>query len=263
MAITDREMDYRRGRLYLPAVSNSMWAITAEDSTVFDVAHSLGATPGIVSINYTSWDAADTADWAPGTHTAANAVGNIGGDATVLARALCGVTGTEVSTFGFPGVQFLESDVVGWCRRVPMDFDPNWPLGFRVHFTSASTTLADDFQFTVAFDVKDAPAATSEAAAVAVAGTALAAASTALDTVIAAQTWIDATAYKNTYSPRGIKNGYWTTLAAIEDGAAMVVSVTATTADTAAILLGLEIDYVPRLTVGHAGSEVDRPLVGF
>jgi hypothetical protein len=84
-----------------------------------------------------------------------------------------------------------------------------------------------------------------------------------LDTVIAAQDWVDTTTYKNTWSPRGIKNGKWSTLTAIEDGAAMVIKLTATTADTAAILLGLEIDYVPRWTVGHAGREEDAPLVAF
>jgi len=262
MAITDREMAYRRGRLYLPAVSNSMWALTAEDAgAAFSVAHNLGATPSVLLIGQTEGDGTAIST-AYGTQTEVLAVGTLA-DAAQKARALCGIAGSEVSNFGFPGVNFIEDDVVGWCRRVPMEFDPNWPLGFRVHFTSASATAADDFQFTVAFDVKDAPAATSELAATAVAGTAVAAASTALDTVIAAQTWIDTTQYKNTWSPRGIKNGYWTTLAAIEDGAAMAISVTATTADTAAILLGLEIDYVPRMTVGHAGMETDAPLVGF
>ncbi len=254
MSIVDKQIGYVRQRMYLPAVSNSMWAVTAEDSTVFDVAHNLGATPGIVALSFSSWDADDTADWAPGTHTAANAVGNIGGDATVKAMALCGIAGKEISTFGFPGVQMLVSDVVGWCRRVPMDFDPNWPLGFRVHFTSASATAADDFQFTVAFDIIAAPTSTAAA------GTTLAAASTALDTVIAAQTWIDTTTYKNTWSPRGIKDANWSTRTVIEDGAAMVISLTATVADTAAILLGLEIDYVPRWTLGYSGRETDAPL---
>jgi hypothetical protein len=191
-----------------------------------------------------------------GTQTEVLAVATLE-DAGQSSRALCGIAGSEVNTYGFPGVNFLEDDAVGWCRRVPIDFDPNWPLGFRVHFTSGSATAADVFQFTVAFDIKDA------AASVAAAGTAVAAASTALDTVVAAQTWVDTTTYKNTWSPRGIKDGKWSTLTAIEDGAAMVISVTATSADTAAILLGLEIDYVPRWTVGHAGMETDAPLVAF
>jgi len=263
MGITDRQIEYRRKRLYLSAVENAMWIVSAEGTNgAVTMAHNLAATPGIVAINYTGWAGDDTADWVAGTHTATNAVGDIGGDATTFARALCGIAGTEVSTFGFPGVQFLESDVIGWCLRVPIEFDPLWELGFRVHFTSASVTAADDFQFTVAFDVKDAPAATSELAAVAVAGTALAAASTALNTVIAAQTWVDATAHKNTWSPRGIRDPEWSSQGAIEDGATMVISLTATVADTAAILLGLEIDYMPRLTTGYSGAERDGPLVG-
>jgi hypothetical protein len=233
-----------------------MWALTAEDAdTTFAAAHNLGATPNVLLIAETEQDGT-AGDIAYGTHTATAAVATLI-DGAQKGRALCGIAGSEVSTFGFPGVNFLVSDVVGWCRRVPMEFDPNWPLGFRVHFTSGSSTAADDFHFTVAFDIKKA--ATSTAAA----GTAVAAASTALDTVIAAQDWVDTTTYKNTWTPRGIKNGKWSTLSAIEDGAAMVITVTATLADTAAILLGLEIDYVPRWTVGHAGMETDAPLKAF
>jgi len=261
MGITDRQIEYRRKRLYLPAVENAMWALTAEDAgAAFSAAHSLGATPNVLLIAQTENDGT-AVDTAYGTHTEANAVATLTG-ADEKACALCGIAGSEISTFGFPGINFLEDDVVGWCLRVPIEFDPLWELGFRVHFTSASVTAADDFQFTLAFDVKDAPAATSELAAVAVAGTALAAASTALNTVIAAQTWIDATAYKNTWSPRGIKDAEWSSRGAIEDGAAMVISLTATVADTAAILLGLEIDYMPRLTTGYSGAERDGPLVG-
>lgn len=256
MAITDRDMAYRRGRLYLPAVSNSMWSLTAEDAgAAFSVSHGLGATPNVLLIGHTDGDGTAIST-AYGTQTADLAVGTFA-DAGQKGRALCGIAGSEVSSFGFPGVNFLVSDVVGWCRRVPMDFDPNWPLGFRVHFTSGSATAADDFHFTVAFDIKNAAASTAAA------GTAVAAASTALDTAIAAQTWIDTTTYKNTWTPRGIKDANWSTQAAIENGASMVISITATLADTAAILLGLEIDYVPRMTVGHAGMETDAPLVAF
>lgn len=263
MSVTDRQIAYRRQRKYLAAVENTMWSRTAETAggAAFSVAHNLGATPGIVVPTLTSIDAADNYDWASEAHTETLAVAGDIGDATIKAYALCGIVPTEISTFGFGGIQFIEDDAVSWCRRVPIDFDPNWPLGFRAHFTSASATAADNFQFTVAFDIKNAPAKTSALAATAVAGTALAAASTALDTVIAAQTWIDTTTYKNTWSPRGIKNKAWSTLGAIEDGAVMAIKLTATTADTAAILLGLEIDYMPRLTVGHAGSDYDGPLV--
>lgn len=264
MSVTDRQMAYRRQRLYLAAVENTLWSRTAETAggAAFSVSHGLGATPGIVVPTITTFDADDTFDWANEAHTEALAVAGEIGDATTKAYALCAVAPTEISTFGFGGIQFLEDDVVSWCRRVPIEFDCNWPLGFRVHFTSASATAADDFQFTVAFDIKDAPAATNVLTAPEVAGTALAAPSTALDTVIAAQTWVDTTQYKNTWSPRGIKNKAWSTLGAIEDGASMVISLTATTADTAAILLGLEIDYVPRWTTGTAGLEYDAPLVG-
>ncbi len=263
MSVTDKQIDYRRRRLYLSAVENSMWIVSAEGTNgAVSMTHALGATPGIVAINYTGWAADDTADWVPGATTEDNAVGDIGGDATTFARALCGVTGTEVSTFGFPGVNFVEDDAVSWCLRVPIGFDPLWPLGFRAHFSSASVTAADDFQFTVVFDIKNAPAATAAAVAVDVAGTALAAASTALDTVITAQTWIDTTAYKNTWSPRGIKDAAWSSVTAIEDGAAMIIKLTATTADTAAFLFGLEIDYMPRLTTGYSGAEYDGALVG-
>lgn len=261
MSVTDGQIDYRRRRLYLPAVENAMWQLTAAvqgTGAAQDITHALGATPNVLLVGLTQGDGTAISTLY-GTHTASTVEVTLEDNAQ-YANALVATAGSEVSTFGFPGVQFLVSDAVSWCLRVPIDFDPLWPLGFRAHFTSASVTAADDFQFTVAFDVKDAPAKTAAKTAVEVAGTALAAASTALDTVIAAQTWIDTTAYKNTWSPRGIRNKAWSTQAAIEDGAVMVVSITATVADDTAILFGLEIDYMPRLTTGYGGAEYDGPL---
>jgi hypothetical protein len=263
MSVTDKEIVYRRRRLYLPAVENAMWQLTAAvqgTGSAQDITHALGATPNVLLVGQTQGDGTATAT-TYGTHTAATVEVTLTDNAQ-YANALVATAGSEVSSFGFPGVNFLVSDAVSWCLRVPIDFDPLWPLGFRAHFSSASVTKADDFQFTVAFDVKDAPAATATATAVEVAGTALAAASTALDTVITAQTWIDATAYKNTWSPRGIKDAAWSSVTAIEDGAAMIIKLTATVADTAAFLFGLEIDYMPRLTTGYSGAERDGALVG-
>ena len=75
------------------------------------------------------------------------------------------------------------------------------------------------------------------------------------------------TALKNKWTARGIKDKAWDSMTDVESGALMSISVeldatTSTPASEACFLLGLEIDYVPRLTTGHAGLEYDAPLVG-
>ena len=91
-------------------------------------------------------------------------------------------------------------------------------------------------------------------------GDALATASTALDTAIAAETHCG-TAYGVNWSPRGIKNANWSTRSGIEAGAILVLKLTLTSTSCSNVhLIGLEMDYAPRLTQGYAGMEYDPPL---
>lgn len=239
----DSNIDWLRKRVYWPAVSNPMWALTAEGTATFSVAHNLGATPDAVLLGL-SEDDGTANDIAPGTHTEALAVATLA--TASKAFALCGITGKEVSTFGFPGVTLVEDDKVAFCRRVPLDVDPKYAMGVRVNFTTGSSTALDDFTFLALLDFKAVNAA-------------LIAPVTALDTAIVTQTLGTATAYLNKWSPRGIKNANFLTRAQVEAGAMMMLSIEADVADTTAILLGVEIDYVPQQTKG-SGSHIDRDL---
>ncbi len=259
MSVTDRQIGYIRGREYWPAVSNSMWNQAAEAAgtgSAQNLAHNLGATPAIVVAMQTQQDTT-ASDIAFGTHTATNSV-ITQPDSAQLAATVAGVTGTEISTFGAPGVEVgTLGDVFTFARRVPNNFDPDWPLGFKVHYTSGGTMVAtDSFSWIILADIKNEDVA-------------IAAASTVLDTVVPLlDLYGSTTAYLNKWTARGIMDKDWATRAQVEAGAMIVVSVELDAvvgitlgATNPTFFLGLEIDYAPRQTQGPAGTDVDPPLV--
>lgn len=134
---------------------------------------------------------------------------------------------------------------------VPSWWDPQHPLGFRVHFTqygitSAAATITP--LMLLQFVNRNATIVTT--------------ASGALDTIIGAQTYPNTTAAQFLRSSRGVKNGLWRSRAQITDGCYMCwsMAVTASTSLTtnAVHVLGLEVDYVPMMTI-YPHSELDRP----
>jgi hypothetical protein len=167
----------------------------------------------------------------------------------VLADASLG-SGTgalaEVSTLNTVGLAFSNAgtDAVHHCMNVPKKWSVNHPLGIRIHFTSSTTTDADDFLFTVLHDFK----ATAD-------DDAIIAAATALDTPIAGVTWGTKAAYSPHVSTRGIIASNWLPRSTVDAGAYLSLLITGTTIDTAISLLSVEIDYMPHVCHG-AGSSV-------
>ncbi len=131
---------------------------------------------------------------------------------------------------------------------VPKDWDPNWPLGFRIHWTGSS---AGNLTWRVGLDFVALDGAIPTTGA-----------GTDLDTLIALDTL--ATAYDFTMTSRGIKNANWANNTQVTNGhyAAIKLECTAGTIDlTSEIAWGmwLEVDYVPMLT-RFPHSEHDAPL---
>jgi hypothetical protein len=125
---------------------------------------------------------------------------------------------------------------------IPKYFNPNWPLGFRLHWLAtpaAGSTVWSTFVMLAAFKK------TGEVMATAAAG--------ALDTVIPIQS-LSTGAYYYNKTGRGIKNGNWATVQQVLDGMFMEVSFACTVgaginlASQGVWLLGMDIDYVPMLT---------------
>ena len=152
----------------------------------------------------------------------------------------------EVSTFDFSGIDCDNTDVYGFAFKLPYDVDPKYNLGFRWCYTSGETAASNIFTATTLVDIKAN-------------GAALVAATTALDTVVAAHTHPNI-AFALNWTARGIKNKNFATREQIEAGAFLVGKATiALTGLATAVLLGLEMDYVSQMCRG-IGNELDKML---
>ncbi len=117
------------------------------------------------------------------------------------------------------------------------DMDVRHPLYISAVYTSDSTTAADDIALVVTYG------------AIAV-GEAIGSPATVLNTVIAATTWVAATAWLIRESPTGIIDG-----STFTEGDFISFKVDSTTIDmTNLYLLGVNIEYTPKITRG-AGSD--------
>ena len=172
-------------------------------------------------------------DWKPGRWFLPGTTFN--GDAYDAGAVALG----EVSTFGYGApLMAAAGDLVCHHTMVPNDWDPEYPLGFKVWWTSGSSTVADTISWKVAIDFK-------------VEGETLIAPTTALDTVVALLDNVTG-AYDQQKTARGIKNKSWLTRAQVDAGADMMFHVEmdafAAGLSESKFLLGLEIDYVVRMT---------------
>ncbi len=95
---------------------------------------------------------------------------------------------------------------------VPYDADPESELGFRIGWTSGSTTDADDMTWTLLCDFK------AEDASFVAPVTAISSADAVLDDVVGATA-----ALHNSFSPRAVRNAGWLTRAQVEVGTAMMM----------------------------------------
>lgn len=148
------------------------------------------------------------------------------------------VVAQEISTTNL-GAPLMEAadDQLSHNMVVPQEWDPNYPLKFSVNWTHGSSTTGDSVTWLVLCDFKAE-------------NVALAAASTALDTVIADDNVV--TQWGNQWTPQGIKNANWLTRAQVDSGRyQMVLSIEAAvlTDITEDIhFLGLEIEFTRRMT---------------
>ncbi len=162
----------------------------------------------------------------------------------------------ELGSLGYVGLLMdANGENVRVLRPLPKDIDPISPIGFRVHWTALHDGAGD------------AAATWTILTRVCKRGIAIAAAATALDTVVTIDQYTNdsnaqaVTDYLYQRSPRGIMNSLGITRTDIESGALLLVDVDLTTMDadfTECYLIGLEIDYVPWKTEGQ-GSNYNRP----
>lgn len=177
----------------------------------------------------------------------------------LLGSVSAGITLIEVAASGVMGLQMAADEIMSFAFRIPKDLDPQWPVGFKVHWTldhdgvdpaTASWILLADFLAR---------------------GGVIAVSSTALDTIIPLlstyeDTSEDATVVTDSLyqvSARGIKTDIGLTRENIEEGSLFVgnleLDAIANAQGNLGILLALEMDYVPWKTQGE-GSFIDRPL---
>ena len=242
MGIRDDDIPWVRKRLYIPSqhFTGLVGVLRTSSSTVADIAGgvtlegpSLAAisSPTVVELGGTSVDT---------SYRAALLMG--------VADGLPAVD--EVSTFEVCALRMdTNGDSVTHRMRVPVDVNPEYTMGFRVNWTSGSSTTDDTVTFIALLDFKAE-------------GVALAAPTTVLDTAI---TPLDAVtgAWHNQWTARGVKNAFFLSRDQVEAGAHLMINLEmdakAAGLTEALLCLGLEIDYVPHLTEG-TGSKSDRPL---
>ncbi len=149
----------------------------------------------------------------------------------------------EIGTLGFGAVKF-EGEGDEWCNlwALPADVDVDQPLYLRVVYSSGSSTAADTMTFIVTYK------AFAE-------GEAFAAADTALNTAIAADTYGGAAANTVAKTAWGKING-----AVLSEGDILLIeteihATDATIASEFVYLVGLEVEYSPKRTAGTGNSQ--------
>lgn len=126
------------------------------------------------------------------------------------------------------------TDGHSWQWHIPWDMNWVQPIGFKVKYSSASSTSADDRHWVLLYDI------VSEDSAIAVA-------TTVLSTAIVAET-DNGTADAWQYSPRGILNGETLTKVNVEQGDIMLLNLVLLLDDAGELMnmYGLRIDYMPK-----------------
>lgn len=161
----------------------------------------------------------------------------------------------ELSSFGFGAVKFsADGKFIGGALPCPYDLDPDHEVGFRIHWTVDATGSTAAVEWLLLQDTIKR-------------GVVIAAASTALDTVLVDDANADdsgsasSTDYLYQVTPRGIRTKIGLSRAQIEDGALITLKLEqqGATAETNVYLLGITMDYAPMRCVGM-GNEILPPL---
>lgn len=162
---------------------------------------------------------------------------------------------SELGSLGFSPIIMTAGDQLPIMVRVPKDVDPQFPIGYRVHWTALHDNDGD------------AAATFTLLTRVCKKGVAIAAAAAALDTVLVSDNYVNDSGVQSVtdhlyqITARGIDNSLGITRKDIETGALLLLYLESTTIDadiTTLYLIGLEMDYVPWKTEGQ-GSNYYRP----
>jgi len=146
----------------------------------------------------------------------------------------------EVSTFGITGLTMTTAtDRVNHLMQMPYDLDPQKNIYLSTYWCANTTSTSEAVTWLVTYLPLQANVTT------------LAAATTALDTVIGSDTHPVATAYTLAQSPEGIIKGG--TIAPSTDAIIWRVEMGTETLTGSAIFLGLCIRYSPRRLRGNDG----------
>lgn len=178
--------------------------------------------------------------------------GTIGTTATDITVDTGASIQQEMSALGMVGVLLdTATDAIGGMTLVPRDLDWTKPIGVRLQYQTKSATAADTMNWTVLYDV------IAE-------GTALAYATTALDTVIPLLETVKGTAEATeTTLPGAIAANTITEAQVVAGSTFLVWSITLTTFAVGLaedkLFLGLLLDYVPKRYKGDA--TVQNPAV--
>lgn len=166
----------------------------------------------------------------------------------------------EISTLHHDAIVFNDGGMqvdglIETLFRLPNDIDPSFPIGFRVVWTTDSTTAADGVTWLILAAKKALEAAITGAAA------------GALDTPIVADN-PSGTAYTIQETARGVKNKNWFTVSQLLAGLYCELSIELDATDVdidtgtgveSVWFLGLVMDYVPMLT-RQPHAYTDAPL---
>ena len=155
----------------------------------------------------------------------------------------------EVGALGLVGLGYdAVGDVILGYIHIPFDMNPDFPVGFRVNFTTNDSTSGTASFILLTETIKKDVALTATI-------------NDALDTIIPLLSAVN-TSF-NAWSGRGIATSLGLTRKDVEDGAILEISLeldaVATSTAAEIVFLGLEMDYVPQKTIG-SGSELDAPL---
>ncbi len=134
------------------------------------------------------------------------------------------------------------TDGHSWQWHIPWDMNWAQEIGFKVKYSSASTTAADDRHWVLLYDVIPED-------------TAIAVATTALSTAIVAEL-DNGTADAWQYSPRGILNGGVLIRSNVEQNDMMMLNLVLLVDDSSLVMnmYGLRIDYMPKEWQGPPSS---------
>ena len=155
----------------------------------------------------------------------------------------------EVGALGLVGLGYdATGDVILGYIHIPFDMNPDFPVGFRVNFTTNDSASGTASFILLTETIKNGVALTATI-------------NDALDTIIPLLSAVNTSL--NSWTGRGIAKSLGLTRKDVEDGAILEISLelnaVATSSAGEIVFLGLEMDYVPQKTIG-TGSELDAPL---